>query len=93
LARHFLDILPLGMKAEFFDRWKTVNESCNEWMKKLEELSNMWSKQSGNLIFKHFNLKFDVTYLSVSFPNPNINVICRYAEQGDKHHGDRQWIW
>jgi hypothetical protein len=25
-----------------------VNESCNEWMKKLEELSNMWSKQSGD---------------------------------------------
>ncbi len=25
-----------------------MNESCNEWMKKLEELSNMWSKQSGD---------------------------------------------
>jgi len=35
--------------ADMRARWKTVNESCNEWMKKLEELSNMWSKQSDML--------------------------------------------
>jgi len=35
--------------ADMRARWKTVNDSCIEWTKKLEELSNMWSKQTDML--------------------------------------------
>lgn len=35
--------------ADMRARWKAVNESCLEWTKKLEELSNMWSKQTDML--------------------------------------------
>ena len=37
------DKLYTGMKA----RWTEVDKSCKEWTKKLEELSGMWTKQTG----------------------------------------------
>ena len=37
------DKLYTDMKA----RWTEVDKSCKEWTKKLEELSGMWTKQTG----------------------------------------------
>ena len=43
------DKLYTEMKA----RWTEVDKSCKEWTKKLEELSGMWSKQTGEkLVWK-----------------------------------------
>ncbi len=34
-------------KYKLFFRWEDVDKSCTEWTKKLEDLSGMWSKQTG----------------------------------------------
>ena len=53
------DKLYTEMKA----RWTEVDKSCKEWTKKLEELSGMWTKQTGEkLSFKqHFFQKAILT--------------------------------